>query len=190
MEQLFSPIELVGVVTGALGIWLTVKKTVWCWPIILVSIICYMYIFYTAQLYANTGLQFFFFALSIYGWIEWKKTATEDNHIEAESPSKVLLLLSVVSIVPLTGGIYWLLTSYTDATMPFWDALITGLSVVAQLLLAKKYRENWLLWILTDCIAIVVYAIAGLYLTSVLYGVYGVMASIGFWQWRKNSSKL
>ena len=185
MDNFFSLAELVGTATGLAGIWLTVRRHVWCWPIILVSILCYMYVFWEAKLYANMLLQFFFFGVSVYGWRQWSATADDEHHIMSLIAPKKVLLASIVAVLPLTLASGFLLEEFTDSSVAYWDALITSLSIVAQVLLARKYAQNWIFWIVTDIIAVFVYFGVGLYLTSALYGVYGIMAAIGYREWIK-----
>jgi nicotinamide mononucleotide transporter len=63
---------------------------------------------------------------------------------------------------------------------------IVSLSLVAQVLLARKYLQNWLIWIGVDVVAIGVYFSQGLYLTSGLYGLFLLMCIWGYWEWRRD----
>ena len=74
---------------------------------------------------------------------------------------------------------------HTDAALPYWDAGTTCFSLVAQTLLARKYLENWLVWIGVDVVSIGVYAAKGLYVTTGLYAVFLGMAVWGFLAWRR-----
>ncbi len=64
-------LEIFGVIFGVAGVWLTVRQNIWCWPVGLVNIILYLYIFFQVRLYADMGLQAFYIALSLYGWWHW-----------------------------------------------------------------------------------------------------------------------
>jgi len=77
------------------------------------------------------------------------------------------------------------MTTYTDAALPYFDAFTTVGSLVAQVLLAKKYIGNWIIWIIVDMVAINVYLFKGLYYFAFLFFVYLILCIIGFVQWKK-----
>ncbi|MGZ8310507.1 MAG: nicotinamide riboside transporter PnuC, partial [Allosphingosinicella sp.] len=78
-----------------------------------------------------------------------------------------------------------LMHAFTDASYPLWDASVAILSIFAQILLARRYLENWLVWILVDLISIGLYAAKGLWLTTLLYVIFLALATLGFVQWRR-----
>lgn len=90
-----------------------------------------------------------------------------------------LCAITAVLFVP----IYWILTKYTDSAVPFWDSLTTSMSFVALWMLAKKHVEQWIAWIVIDIISAGLYFYKGIYFTSMLYGVYTVVAFYGYRKW-------
>lgn len=180
-----SPLEMVATLAGLVCVWLTAKENIWCWPIGLVNVSCFFVLFYEAKLYADMSLQVIFFILSIQGWIIWL-TKRGDAKVR---PTKKLtkqqaVILSILLIVTSIGWGY-VLSNYTDASIPYLDALIATLSIIAQILLSNKILENWYVWITVDVLSIGLYLYKELYAVAFLYGVFLVIAIVGLLSWRK-----
>ena len=82
-------------------------------------------------------------------------------------------------------GIYFLLSRFTNSTVPFWDAMTTAASIVAMWMLSRKYIEQWLVWLAVDLITIGLYLYKGIPLTAGLYALYSALAVAGYLRWRK-----
>lgn len=179
-------IELVGVVFGFLAVYYNIRQNIWCWPTGLVNVSLFFVMFYQARLYADMGLQVFYFVLSVYGWYYWLHGGRGGR----EAPVRRLrlrpaLLLGVLGAAA-TVGIGWGLATYTDADLPYWDALTTVGSIIGQGLLAKKLLENWLVWIGVDVLSVAIYYYKGLYLTTLLFAAFLVMAVMGYVAWKRS----
>ena len=83
----------------------------------------------------------------------------------------------------LWGIIYWILTTWTDSSVPVCDSFTTALSMVALWALAQKYAEQWLLWLVVDLVCTMLYIYKQIPFTAALYGFYTVMAVLGYRQW-------
>jgi nicotinamide mononucleotide transporter len=81
-----------------------------------------------------------------------------------------------------TWGLTLILRDVHDI-VPFWDALTTMLSVAAQWLLNTKKVENWLFWIVADCIYIPLYFSKRLDLTGIVYVLFLGMCFLGVRAW-------
>lgn len=176
--------EVLGFITGAICVWLTVKQNIWNWPIGLTSNFFYIILFFEAKLYADMSLQLVYIVLGILGWYWWLHGGVNRTRLLVSRVSPFTAgILGVITIIA-TAGMTLFLQSTNDSA-PFLDALTTVLSLVAQYMLTRKLLENWSIWITVDIIYIGLYAYKVLYLTSVLYGVFLVMCLVGLWQWRK-----
>ncbi len=177
--------EVLGFVTGAISVWLTVKQNIWNWPIGIVNNIFFVVLFLSSQLYADLSLQIVYIGLSGLGWYWWLHGGNQKGRLDVTHlklpPLLILGLLGTLSTWELT-----LFLQSVNDTAPFLDALTTVLSLVAQYLLTRKLLENWYVWIATDIIYIGLYAYKNLYLTSVLYLIFMVMCVVGWWGWRKS----
>jgi len=179
-------LEWCGVFTGILCVWLAAKNNIWNWPIAIVSVLIYIFIFFESKLYADMGLQFYFFAMNIYGWHYWSK---QRNNPEESRPITLItrkeILLSIVGIIAFTCALGFLLYKNTDASFPFIDSFCTAGSLIAQIFLARKVLHNWLIWIFVDVIYVGVYFSKDLYATGLMYALYIVIATMGYLDWRK-----
>ena len=179
-------LEWCGVFTGILCVWLAAKNNIFNWPIALISVLIYIFIFYESKLYADMGLQFYFLAMCAYGWYFWTKNK---NNKEAETPvamiTKKEIVLSIAGVIVFTAILGFILRENTDAAFPFIDSFCTACSLIAQLFLARKVLHNWLIWIFVDVIYVGVYISKGLYATAIMYALYVYIAWVGYRDWKK-----
>ena len=179
-----KPLEWVGVVTGLACVWLAAKNSIWNWPLACVSVIIYVFIFFDGKLYADAGLQIYFLAMNVYGWYYWTRNRHQQQrniiHIQRKE-----IYWSITAILVFTVLFGLTLFHKTDASFPFIDSFCTACSVVAQIFLARKVLQNWLIWIFVDIIYVGVYFSKELYATGVMYAIYIVIATIGYFDWRK-----
>ena len=180
-----SLLEIIGVITGILCVYLAAKNNIWNWPIAIVSVGIYIIIFLEAKLYADTGLQVYFLAMNIYGWWFWSRKPADAPKVPVKRISKKEILLSLLGIGVFTALIGFFLYHKTDAAFPFVDSFCTACSLVAQIFLARKVVENWLIWIFVDIIYVGVYLAKGLHLTAGMYALYIYIALMGYLAWRK-----
>ncbi len=179
-------LEYFGVITGLLCVWLAAKNNIWNWPIAILSVTVYIFIFLENRLYADMGLQFYFLAMNGYGWYFWSRKRTTAEHERPVSTIKKRdAFIGVAAILISTLALGFFLFSSTDAAFPFTDSFCTACSLVAQIFLARKVKENWLLWIFVDIIYVGVYITKGLYPTALMYAIYIYIAWMGYSEWRK-----
>lgn len=183
-----SLLEILGFITGVVGVWLTAKQSIWCWSIAILNVSLYTFIFYDAQLYADMGLQVFYIGMSLYGWYYWlngRKNTTQDT-----VPVTIISFsqLCLFSLLTLAGTLLlgYLLQSYTNAALPYIDSFCTCVSLFAQWMQARKKLENWLIWVLVDLVYIALYLAKALYLTALLYAIFVALAIAGYQTWRRS----
>jgi nicotinamide mononucleotide transporter len=185
--QAASPLEIAGVVTGVACVWLAARNSIWNFPIGIVNGGLYLVVFKEARLYSDAGLQLAFIALLVYGWVKWLRNDASPNASVlpiTRTPQRVAWWLGAAGLL-FAGVVGYLFGRYTDAALPYWDSSTTAVSLAAQLLLSRRNLENWLLWIGVDVAYVGMYWHRDLHLTSVLYGVFLVLAVYGYWQWRR-----
>ncbi|WP_152052917.1 nicotinamide riboside transporter PnuC [Tautonia marina] len=181
-----TTIEAVAVVFGLLSVGFTIRQSIWCWPTGLIQVFLYLLIFYEVKLYSDLILHVIYVMLQGYGWYHWLHGGTDSGRLAVSRLSHYGLVGWIVVVIAGTGVWGFVMASYTDASLPFWDAFTTVASLVAQWLMTRKRLESWLVWIAVDVVAIGVYLSKALVLTSVLYAVFLVMAVMGLLAW-KNS---
>lgn len=180
-----SWVEVAGFATGALCVWLVVRRNIWNFAVGMANNVFFLVLFLQAGLYADAWLQVLYFGLGAIGWYWWLHGGADRAALVVRrTPHRAW-----VGIVMLITGLAWvvhtLLTSHTDSTVPVADALTTALSLGAQLMLNRKWIGNWLLWIIADVIHIGLYIHKELYLTAALYAVFLALCVVGWRQWRK-----
>jgi nicotinamide mononucleotide transporter len=177
--------ELLGFATGGVCVWLAARENIWNWPIGLANNIFYLVVFWRAGLYADSGLQIFYFAIGVYGWWMWARAGLGHRELPATNipaaQSTLMLVVTVLCAVLLYIG----LRRYTNSTVPLGDAITTALSLVAQYMLGRKWLENWLVWIAADVIYVGLYGYKHLYLTALLYAIFIAMCIAGYRTWKK-----
>lgn len=180
-------LETIAVILGLINITLLVVRNIWNYPFGIAMVCCYAFIFYGAKLYSDALLQIFFLLVQIYGWWNWARAAqnAEDDRIPVLVLNKTNQLAILGFLIVLSLGWGMMMARFTDAAFPYWDGTIAMTSVVAQILLARRYIENWVLWILVDLLAVGLYWTKGLHLTAGLYGVFLIIAAVGLYQWRE-----
>src|SRR6187402_748251 len=190
-----SPLEVAGVITGLLCVYLAARNNIWNWPLAIISVTLYIFIFYDARLYADMGLQVYFLAMNVYGWYFWsRKTVSEvKTPVSLITKREILIATSIIAVVTPALG-YTLIKlapvlHYKPASFPYLDSFCTACSLVAQVFLARKVLENWLLWAFVDVIYVGVYVFKGLDITAVMYAVYVVIALMGYVDWKKDYRK-
>ena len=179
-------IEAIAVVCGLTCVALTIRQNIWCWPIGLVQVTLYVFIFYQVKLYSDLILHLIYIALQIYGWHHWLHGRNDREPLMVSRLSLQARLIWLTVAVLGSGGWGYMRDLYTDASVPYGDAFTTVASLIAQWLLARKHLESWLFWIAVDIVAIGIYWHKELYLTSVLYAVFLVLATLGWFAWRNS----
>lgn len=180
--------EIIAVMLGVIAVFLSTRQNVWTFPLGIISVFLYIEIFYDVKLYADMGLQVFFIVLQVYGWYEWlyggeNKTMLHVTRIPVRSGG-----ICIVIVVAGTIVLGYTLHRLTDASLPYIDSLLAVLSMVAQWMLARKYLENWNIWAVVNVGSILMYAYKELYFTTILYGVYLILAVMGYREWKKQLS--
>ncbi len=181
--------EILGTVFSLIYLYFSIKQNIWLWPLGLISSAIYVYVFFSVGIYADMGLQVYYVVISIYGWYRWSRGANQDKetaslpvkHTEEATAVYLLIITSVLFII-----ISQILIRYTDSQIPYWDAFTTATSITATWMLAKKYIEHWLIWIVIDLVSSGLYVYKNLYFTVFLYAVYTSMAIVGYLQWKKS----
>ncbi len=189
-----SALELVAVAVSLLGIWLTARRMMVCWPVNILACALYFKLFLDVKLYADMVLQALFGLAIIYGWVAWARSRHPGAPAAGASgavdvvPLRPLALLSGLGCGALGAvAIGWFTSHYTDAALPWMDAALSSFSLVAQFWAARRHAENWLLWIAADLVYVGMFVFKGLWLTAGLYAALVVLAVLGWRQWRRGA---
>jgi nicotinamide mononucleotide transporter len=138
-------------------------------------------LFFEQRVYAQVALNLFYMAMGAYGWWSWGRRKGEELPISRQRPSFHLGIL-------VAGGMLAWLLAQVLAHLPGaqhvqLDGFVTGISLLATWMLARRMLENWAYWILADAFGIWLYGLLGLYWYAGLYAVYVVLSIIGLVRW-------
>ena len=200
-------LQIAGVMLGLLYLWLEYRADIRLWIVGLVMPLVHGALYYKAGLYADCSMQVYYVLAGLYGWLVWRnaprkkaKTARNaaaagptDQTARSAEPAAVRIghtpLCYAAGLTAVYAaahtGIYFLLSRFTNSTVPFWDAMTTAASIVAMWMLSRKYIEQWLVWLAVDLITIGLYLYKGIPLTAGLYALYSALAVAGYLRWRK-----
>ena len=180
-----SLLEIIAVLLGIMNIVLIIRRSVWNFPVAIVMVALYFVIFRDAKLYSDAGLQIFFAIVNMYGWWSWTRNKAGSGTVVVRRIPKTGYALWILGSVAAIWGWGALMHAETDASYPYWDASVAMLSVAGQILMARRFVENWHFWIVVNLISIPLYFMKELYLTAGLYSVFLVLAIAGLIEWRK-----
>ncbi|CAM3174939.1 MULTISPECIES: nicotinamide riboside transporter PnuC [Sphingomonas] len=177
-------LESIAFILGVANVTLVVRRSLWNYPVALVMVALYALLFWRERLYSDAALQLFFFVLNLYGWMVWRRSVAQAGQVTVETLSPEARLSWLAAILAASLGWGAAMAHWTDAAMPFWDAANAVASVAAQILLARRRLENWLLWVAVDLSSIALYAVKGLTLTAILYAIFLGLSLWGYREWR------
>ena len=150
------------------------------------------WVYYRGGLYADFGMNIYYFLIAIYGYIAWtrhgrKARGSDDDTGKAGLPITHIgprqLAGCTLAFAAVYAAIAWWLVACTDSTVPYWDAFTTALSIIATWMLARKYIEHWIAWTLVDGVCVWLYIFKDRPFYAVLYAIYTVIAVLGYRKW-------
>ena len=144
-----------------------------------------LYVYWQAGLYADFGLQVYYLLAALYGWTAWKNKPADQPEKPITSMPRRHLLPAAGAAVVLWAAIYIVLRVCTDSNVALCDSYVNALSIVALWMLARKYVEQWFMWIVIDAVSAALYVYKGIPFTAGLYALYAVIAVLGYLKWKK-----
>ena len=179
-------LEILGVIVGLIYLWLEYKASIYLWIASIIMPAIYIFVYYDAGLYADSGINVYYLLAALYGWLIWSFKGKKHKAGElpiTRIPTKVVLPLTAACVVAFFA-IAWILISFTDSTVPWLDSFTTALSIIAMWMLAQKYVEQWLVWIVVDLVSTGLYIYKELNFTAALYALYTIIAIFGYLKWK------
>jgi nicotinamide mononucleotide transporter len=179
-------LELVAFVLALVMVVLNMRVNPIAWPLAIISSLLYFALFWNSRLYGDASLQIFFAIVALWGWWQWLRGTQADGSAlrvrMTNGRMRWWLLAALAAAWPATG---LFLKTFTNTDVPWWDAFPTAASVLGQWLLGRKYVENWLAWIVVNVVSVGLFAYKGLWLTTLLYGLFIAMSFVGWRAWRR-----
>ena len=184
--------EIVAASLGVISVWYAKKANILVYPTGIVSVLLYVFICFKAQLYADMGINAYYFIFSIYGWIMWSRKNEDEEELPVTYSSRKTWLISIGVFIISIFIIWGLLrifkandTVYWSTFVPYTDTFTTAVAILGMWLMAVKKVENWLFWIAADVVSVPLYLYKDLVFTSLQYFIFLVLAVMGYFEWRK-----
>ena len=185
-------IEVIAVATGLLSVWYSKKINILVFPIGIISVLLYVFLFIKNGLFANAVINFLYFVISVFGWWNWNRQRTTDN---GQQTTEVLRVTNLNKKESVIIGFLWsaalvIIIMFAPKNISIrLDYLTSILGLIAMWLTSIKKVENWIFYIVADIILIPLCIYNGLYLTSLQYVVYTILAIMGYISWNKEAKK-
>jgi nicotinamide mononucleotide transporter len=181
-----SRLELLGFLLALVMVVCNIRVNPWAWPLAIVSSLVYCVVFWQSKLYGESGLQLFFVAMAAWGWWQWLRgTAVAGQPLVVRSLKRGAWPGVLVSFLLLWLALAQLLDHGTDTDVPWWDGATTAGSIIGTWLLGRKHVENWPTWVAVNAVSVGLFVHKGLWLTSVLYTVFLLLALVGWRAWHR-----
>ena len=182
-------LDLFGTIIGLVYIYQEYKASIWLWITGIIMPVVYMFVYLDAGLYADFGMQVYSALAAVYGLLVWKLGKKRGQEQEGDMPithvKRSLLIPSLLLFLAAWALVYWILIRFTNSTVPVLDSFGNALSFIGLWWLARKYVEQWLLWIVIDAELSALYVYKGLPFTAGLYALYVAIAVAGYFKWKK-----
>ena len=199
----FSWLDLLTTILGLAYIILEYRASVWLWAVGFAMQSLGIVLYYQKGLYADCGMEFYYLAMTVYGWWNWARRGHRGRRSEERGarneergrrkeetlpirhfPLRLALLWGIFTLVAW-AALYLFLVTFTDSRVPVADSFTTALSFVGIWALARKYLEQWLIWIVVDVVTCGLYFYKEIPFKASLYGLYVVIAIAGYRKWKR-----
>ena len=179
-------LEVIAFVLALAMVGCNIREIHWGWPLAAISSVLYCALFWRSKLYGDAALQVFFALVALWGWAQWLRGLRDDGGaLTVSQLSRRGLLASLATGALLWPATGWFLKTWTDTDVPWWDAFPTAVSVIGQILLGRKFLENWAVWLLVNLVSVGLFAWKSLWLTAVLYALFAALSIVGWRAWRR-----
>ncbi|WP_107827078.1 nicotinamide riboside transporter PnuC [Mucilaginibacter yixingensis] len=191
-----SWLEIIAVITGLICVYLAAINSIWNWPIAIISTVITVYLMATRALYADMLQYSYLTIINIYGWYIWSNKRGKDDKRPVIAIAKRQIIYTTIAAVLITPSLGFMLIHfaavlhYAPPAYPYLDSFCTVVSLAAQVLMARKVVENWLIWIFVDIIYVIIYTNKDLEAFAFMFVVYIIIALIGYFDWKKELKKL
>ena len=183
--------EFIAVIFGMASVWFAKQEKILVYPTGIISVVIYVYICFDIKLYADAGINLFYFIMSVYGWYMWSRKKNAPplkitiNDKKGWFITLGMFVASVMLIIFLLKHFKADDAEYWSTNVPYIDTFTTAIFIIGMWLMALKRIENWIFWIIGDIISIPLYVYKGLVFTGFQFIVFLIIAVMGYVAWRK-----
>lgn len=196
-----SYLEFFGTLAGAIAVWLSARANIWSWPIGIINVVLFFFLFYQVQLYPDMFLQVFFFITNLLGWWRWAhpKPGEENKRHELKASFMGWRRFGTLTAAGIVGT--YILGTFAEnlhellpalfsvpSAFPYADSFVTVMSIVTTFYMIEKKIESWIIWIVVDALATYLYFAKGIKFVALEYLVFCFVASYGLWNWMREKN--
>ena len=184
-------IEILGTAVGLIYLWQEYRASIYLWITSIIMPAIYLYVYYQAGLYADFGINIYYLVIALYGWLAWRYNFSlrgkrkDSKELSISHIRQGVIIRLALLFLAAWAIISYILIHYTNSTVPFTDAFTTALSIVGMYMLARKYIEQWWVWLVVDITSCALYIYKELYFTAALYALYAIIAIFGYRKWKQ-----
>jgi nicotinamide mononucleotide transporter len=180
-------LDIVTTLLGLLYILLEYRASIALWLVGIIMPALDIVLFWQHGLYADFGMAIYYTLAAIYGYLVWKFGRKHNQATDAEMPithfKRRLIVPSAIVFFVAWAVIYWILIRFTNSNIPVLDSFGNALSFIGLWALARKYLEQWIIWIVVDGVLAGLYIYKGIPFKASLYALYVVIAVMGYFKW-------
>lgn len=183
-----SPLGIVAGISGVISVVLCAKGKISFYFIGFVQTISYLFLAWQNCFYGEVMENIFYLVTMIWGIFVWKKNSTVDDkgsaHVEALKFTPKMWVLSILGTAICTIAMgYWLTT--IGSHQAYTDAATNILAIFAQILMVKRYREQWIWWLVIDILCLKMWFVAGNWSMVAMYIAWTINCIYGWYNWNK-----
>ncbi len=189
MEEFVNTLDITATIVGLVYIWLEYKASIYLWIVGIIMPLIDIFLYYEAGLYADFGMAIYYALAATYGYVVWKFGKRNNQGTKEELPithfKQSQILPAILAFLVIWLIIYEILVLFTNSDVPITDSFANALSFVGLWALARKYLEQWIIWIIVDIVLSALYIYKGIPFKAGLYALYVIIAIAGYHKWKK-----
>jgi nicotinamide mononucleotide transporter len=180
--------EWIAVALALAYVLLAIRQDRWCWPAAAASAAIYLVLFARGGLPMQAVLQAFYIVMAVYGWFAWRADHGQASELRVTRWPAAWHAVALPAVAGVAAANAYLLPGASGPVIAFADSFVAWGSVLATWMVARKVLENWLYWILFDCVAVGLYFAQGFHATAGLFVLYVILSVRGFLAWRADAT--
>lgn len=189
MEEFVNTLDITATIVGLVYIWLEYKASIYLWIVGIIMPLIDIFLYYEAGLYADFGMAIYYALAATYGYVVWKFGKRNNLGTKEELPithfKQSQILPAILAFLVIWLIIYEILVLFTNSDVPITDSFANALSFIGLWALARKYLEQWIIWIIVDIVLSILYIYKGIPFKAGLYALYVIIAIAGYHKWKK-----
>ena len=189
-----SWLEWLAAAAGIISVWYSKKESSWVYPTGLLNTIIYTWLSLKYHLPGEGVVNFYYTAMSLYGWYNWsRKDLTQQSIVQISYNTRKERIQQVLFFVVIYFVLYGSLTGlkeyFFEGAIPWADALASAAAFTGMWLMTQKKVESWYWWILTNITSMPLYFVKGLRVTALYYLILLLLAFAGLYSWKEKAKK-